>query len=70
VFFELKRNLKKKVEFDRLVGQIEGIDPRRHNIFIVLMGQLDASLVARLKERYDQFLTGMFSRAMVLIEVP
>ncbi len=71
VFFELKRNLKKKTELDRLVGQIAGLDPGRHTIFVVLTGDLDPSLVARLKERYADFLERRFmgGASMVLIEV-
>ena len=72
VFFELKRNLRKKVEFDRLVGQIEGLDPGQHYVFVVLIGELDASLVARLKERYADFLERSYHSGirMALIEVP
>ena len=75
LFFELKRNLKKKVEFDRLVGQIEGLDPRRHHVIVVLIGQLDASWVGRLRERYNDSLErrlswGHESKEMLLVEVP
>jgi hypothetical protein len=54
VFFELKRNLTKKVEFDRLVGQIEGMLPDKHIVFVVLVGDLDESLVGRLKSKYSE----------------
>lgn len=72
VFFELKRHLRKKVEFDRFVGQIEGLDPQRHDIFLVLIGERDASLVARLKERYASSLEPQLFRpaSMVLVEIP
>jgi hypothetical protein len=72
VFFELKRNLRKKVEFDRLIGQVEGLDPRHLNVVIVLAGEVDAGLVARLKERYADFLApGLFQDTwMALVEVP
>jgi len=72
VFFELKRNLTKKNEFDRLVGQIEGLDPRENTVFVVLFGERDPALVGRLKERYAEFLEGeLWSEpSMTLIEVP
>jgi hypothetical protein len=50
VFFELKRNLKRKTDYDRLVGQIEGLKPRDNNIFVILVGDTDEALVGRLKE--------------------
>ena len=73
VFFELKRNLKRKGEFNRFVGQIEEINPRRNIVIVVLIGELDASLVARLKEQYDEFLRLYIHRRtpqMAIIEVP
>ena len=38
VFFEVKRNLKKKSDYDRLVGQIQGLRPEKNNVFVVLVG--------------------------------
>lgn len=72
VFFELKRNLTKKNEFDRLVGQIEGLGPRENVIFVILFGERDPALVGRLKKRYAEFLDEAFlgEPSMTLIEVP
>lgn len=72
VFFELKHNLKKKAQFTRLVGQIEELDPERHTIFVVLTGESDPSLVARLKERYERPLHGMvggIGKTMEIVEI-
>lgn len=72
VFFELKRNLTKKSEYDRLVGQIEGLDPRENKIFVVLFGERDPALVRRLKEQYAEFLERELweEPRVTLIEVP
>lgn len=72
VFFELKRNLKRKGEFDRLVGQVEGLQPKRNNIVLVLIGELNNDLVARLRSRYADNIEGGYLRSstMALIEVP
>src|ERR1051325_4275833 len=35
-FVELKRNLKQKAQFDRLVGQIHGLKPKDNKIIVVL----------------------------------
>ena len=50
--FELKLNLKKKTDFDRLVGQIEGLDPGSNKILIVLVGESDHALLGRLNDKY------------------
>lgn len=52
VFLELKRNLRSKSECDRLVGQIESLQPSKHSIVIVLCGQTLPTLAARLAEKY------------------
>jgi hypothetical protein len=53
VFIELKRDLKKKGDFDRLAGQIQGLDPENNIVLVVLVGDSDKSLVGRLDERFD-----------------
>ena len=58
VFFELKRNLKKKTDYDRLVGQIEGLRPKKSNIFVVLVGDTDEALVGRLREHCKPYVDG------------
>ena len=69
--FELKKDLKKKTDFDRLVGQIEGLDPRSNKILVVLIGETDEGLLGRLKEKYASELHGDFdepaSLAIVII---
>jgi hypothetical protein len=52
IFIELKRNLLRKTEFDRLVGQIESLQPAQHSVIVVLCGETKASFIGRLKERY------------------
>jgi hypothetical protein len=52
VFVELKRNLNSKTEFDRLVGQIEGLEPKKNFIIVVLCGETKPGLLARLQEKY------------------
>jgi hypothetical protein len=58
IFFELKHNLTRKSQLDRLVGQIHGLDPKRHNIIVVLTGERDPALIGRLKDQYADFLEG------------
>ncbi len=56
LFVEVKRNLQKKPDFDRLVGQIEGMKPGKYAILIVLVGDTDSELLGRLKEKYRPFM--------------
>lgn len=58
IAFELKVNLKKKTEFDRLVGQIEGLDPRRNKVLVVLIGETDRDLLGRLEAKYATQIKG------------
>jgi hypothetical protein len=53
VFIELKHDLKKKGDFDRLAGQVQGLDPENHIVLVVFIGDSDDSLIGRLEERYD-----------------
>ena len=50
--FELKLNLKRKTDFDRLVGQIEGLEPAKNKTLLVLVGETDHALLGRIKEKY------------------
>lgn len=68
VFFELKRNLRKKTDYDRLVGQIEGLKPRKNKIFVVLVGDTDDELAGRLREHCKQYMDG-FDASMRLLVV-
>jgi hypothetical protein len=52
VFIELKRNLTQKAELNRLVGQIDDLQPENHNIIIVLCGFTSPALLDRLKAKY------------------
>jgi hypothetical protein len=53
LFIEMKYNLRNKSEYDRLVGQIEQLDPKSNQLLLVLCGeQLNDNLLARLEERY------------------
>jgi len=52
VFVELKRNLLQKSQLDRLVGQIESLQPGKNPIVVILCGETNPALVTRFKEKY------------------
>lgn len=52
VLIEMKRNLLKKAEYDRLVGQIEGLRPGENRVIVVLCGATDQRFRDRLIEHY------------------
>lgn len=52
VFIELKRNLLQKAHLDRLVGQIESLQPGKNAIMVILCGETNPALVTRFKEKY------------------
>ncbi|HXE89711.1 MAG TPA: hypothetical protein VNK82_01975 [Terriglobales bacterium] len=53
VFIELKHNLRQKSEYDRLIGQIEQLNPRSNQIIVVFCGAATSdTLVSRFQERY------------------
>ncbi len=52
VFIEIKRNLTQKTNYDRLIGQIEGMNPGKNNVILVLVGESDKGLVGRISEKY------------------
>jgi hypothetical protein len=52
VFVELKRNLLHKAQLDRLVGQIEGLQPGKNAIVVILCGGANPALITRFKEKY------------------
>lgn len=52
VYVEIKRDLKQKTSYDRLVGQIEALDPGRRSVLLVLVGDTDKALLGRFTERY------------------
>jgi hypothetical protein len=55
VFLEVKRNLNKKAILDRLVGQVESLEPGKRDIVVVLVGDTDRALLGRLKAKYAAF---------------
>lgn len=65
--FELKLNLKRKADFDRLVGQIEGLDPRKNKIIIILIGETEKSLLDRLTEKYREQVVNSDPPTMAII---
>ena len=52
VAIEIKLDLRKKTEFDRLVGQIESLDPVNRNVLVALIGDCDPAFPGRLREKY------------------
>ena len=58
VFVELKRNFLQKAQYDRLVGQIESLEPKKHPIIVVLCGETNPALLTRLMQRYVKPLSG------------
>lgn len=58
VFIEVKMNMNKKPTLDRLVGQLESLEPGKRNIVVVLVGETDAALLKRLKEKYGRYSSG------------
>ena len=52
VFVELKRNFLQKAQYDRLVGQIESLEPKKNPIIVLLCGETNPTLLTRLKQRY------------------
>lgn len=66
--FELKKDLVKKTDFDRLIGQIEGLDPAKNKLIVVLVGKTDKALLGRLREKYAKVLqTGMEPPNMAIV---
>jgi hypothetical protein len=58
VFVELKRNFLQKAQCDRLVGQIESLQPKKNPIIVVLCGETNPALLTRLRDRYVKPLSG------------
>jgi len=72
VFVELKRNFISKAQLDRLVGQIESLEPNKNFIIVILCGETNPALVARLKERYkcEEGDYVVMSRVRVIVKEP
>ena len=58
VFVELKRNFLQKTQYDRLVGQIESLEPKKNPIILILCGEANPALLTRLMQRYVKPLSG------------
>jgi hypothetical protein len=58
VFVELKRNLLQKAQYDRLVGQIESLEPKKNAVIVILCGETNPALLTRLRDRYVKPLSG------------
>jgi hypothetical protein len=56
VFLEMKWQFRKKAECDRLIGQVEGLKPKKNKIIIVLIGDTNLSLLGRLKAHFNSYL--------------
>jgi hypothetical protein len=56
VFLEMKWQLQKKAECDRLIGQVEGLKPKKNKIIVVLVGDTNLSLLGRLKAHFNSYL--------------
>ncbi|MBX2990721.1 MAG: hypothetical protein KF749_06075 [Bacteroidetes bacterium] len=54
-FIEVKRNLDKKPTLDRLIGQLEALQPGKRGILVVLVGRTDEAMLGRLKEKYRRY---------------
>src|SRR5260370_22062071 len=71
VFIELKRRLLQKTQYDRLIGQIESLEPKKNPIIVVLCGETNPTLLARLTERYVKPITGaLVSIPFEIVEKP
>jgi hypothetical protein len=69
--FELKVNLKKKTDFDRLVGQIEGLEPRKNKVLVVLIGDTDPMYLGRLEAKYaEQMKRSPATLSIVQVTIP
>lgn len=66
-FIEVKRNLHKKAILDRLVGQMEALQPGKHGILVVLVGKTDDALLGRLQERYRAYFDAQYEEHLAII---
>jgi len=66
-FIEVKRNLDKKATLDRLVGQIEALQPGKRRILVVLVGKTDDALLGRFKEKYKYYFDAQFEQHLAII---
>jgi hypothetical protein len=69
VYIELKLNLLQKNQLDRLVGQLESLNPRRHRIIVVLCGETKPELLTRLRLQYASLAEDRFGANTMAIVV-
>ncbi len=69
VYIELKLNLLQKNQLDRLVGQLESLNPRKHRIIVVLCGQTKPELLTRLRLQYARMAEERFGLNTMAIVV-
>jgi hypothetical protein len=67
VFIEIKRNLQHKAALDRLVGQIQGLQPKHNKVIILLCGETNPALVTRFREVFASELLSFIECSMALI---
>lgn len=67
IFFEVKRNLDKKTDYDRLIGQIKALKPRNNKVIVVLIGETSKELLGRLREHYKDILD---QDSLLSVEIP
>lgn len=68
VFIELKRDLLQKNQLDRLIGQLESLNPRKHRIIVVLCGETKPELLTRLRLQYAGLADDYFGlKTMVIV---
>ncbi len=68
VFIELKRNFLQKPQLDRLVGQLESLEPGKHPVIVILCGQTDPALFTRLKAHFkSRTEDSLFSEPMSIV---
>jgi hypothetical protein len=71
VFIELKRNLVSKTSLDRLVGQVESLDPKKNCVIVIFCGETNPALVMRFKEKYKNVIwKDLFGNMPVVLKEP
>lgn len=73
VSIEIKVDLKRKTECDRLVGQLESLDPRENNVLLVLIGTSDEALTGRVRSKYaDQINPALLNQpqTFAIVKIP
>ena len=68
IFIELKRNLRQKPQLDRLIGQLEQLDPGKHKIIVVLCGKTNETLLSRFKKKYRRYWEGLETQMVILVK--